>query len=230
MTVVIPEVAEAVEGGGEAAAARRGTRRPARARVKTLGQAPDGRRFSGTGGSGRAAGRSGRVPLPPSVRSAAAQRARSTRAGYGRQARHVASQGVLAPGDRNYQPLILAEFLLAETLVALAPVARGSGGSGTSPSPYQVNDLVQLVAIAAVYFVLALASSGSHGKIAAGAGGLVLLTLLLRGANSGSLNSVFGLFTATGAGQAAGTSTAGGRGTGTTSATGATGGAGVQDA
>lgn len=212
MTVVVPEVAEAVADGGAARKTKKAasTRRPAQARrFSSTG--------SGSGGRHRAAGGKSRIPLPSSVSSGARDRARQARAGYGRQARQIASQGRLTPGDRNWQGLILAEFLAAEVVVVLAPLARPSGSTATSgPSPYGVNDLKQIVAIGAVYFVLALASSGSHGKISAAVGGLVLLTLLIRQSSSGQLTELFALFTpATG-------SAAAGSGTG--------GGAGVQDA
>ena len=54
------------------------------------------------------------------------------------------------PGSHSYQPVILAEFLVAVVVVAVSPVAKGgtpeSQAKG-SPAPYSVNTLKQLVAI-----------------------------------------------------------------------------------
>jgi hypothetical protein len=112
---------------------------------------------------------------------------------YGRQAGYVGQNASLG-GSRGYQPVILAEFLAAVVIVALVPVA--SGGSDTakaknSPSPYDVGDLRQLVAVGGVYFVLALISSGNSGRLAAWLGGLVLITLAMSKLAHGQLSAVF---------------------------------------
>lgn len=142
------------------------------------------------------------------ARERASQRARETVQGapgyYAGQGREL-SRGRLVPGSRNYQPVILAEFLAAVLIVAFAPLATGGGTSveppeshkvkgqetASRPSPYHVNDMVQLVSVAAVYFVLALLSSGPRsGRIAAWFGGLVLAGLIFRKFAGGELQAV----------------------------------------
>src|SRR5712664_1509047 len=102
------------------------------------------------------------------------------------------------PGSHSYQPVILAEFLVAVVVVAVSPVAKGgtpeSQAKG-SPSPYSVNTLKQLVAIGGVYFVLALlASSRRAGRMAAWFGGLVLLGLGFTQLANGDLQALFKIF------------------------------------
>jgi hypothetical protein len=69
----------------------------------------------------------------------------------------------------NYQAIIAAEFIGAELLVAIGPVAaqkpqptQTSGGK--SLSPYRVNDLVKLWAIGVVYLILMGLAAGSQGR------------------------------------------------------------------
>ena len=63
------------------------------------------------------------------TRARSAARARAAEAparygrAYGRQARQTVQRARVTPGNRNYQGVILAEFLVAVLLVALAPVA-----------------------------------------------------------------------------------------------------------
>jgi hypothetical protein len=136
MSVLIPEIAEAVGGGGSA---------------------------------GAAAG------------AAASQ--------YGAHARNVGQQQI-TPGGRNYQGAILAEFLVAVVVVAFLPLASGPGDDKAGPSPYRVGDMIQLVAIGAVYFVLALFSSGERsGRIVAWFGGLLVLGILIAKTGSGQLSA-----------------------------------------
>ena len=128
------------------------------------------------------------------ARAASRARAQGKRAAaaYGSQAAYVGSRARVTPGDRGYQPVILAEFLAAVVIVIAIPVV--SGGSPTaqakgSPSPYDTGDLRQLAAIGMVYFVLALISSGNSGRLAAWFGGLVLIVLALGKTASGSLSA-----------------------------------------
>jgi hypothetical protein len=144
MSVLIPELVEAIGGGGEAA--------------------------SGGKAASKAAG-------------AAASR-------YGAQARNV-SQQQITPGGRNYQGVILAEFLVAVIVVAFLPLAAGAPNDGKAgPSPYRVNDMIQLVAIGAVYFILALFSSGERsGRVVAWFGGLITIGILIAKVGSGQLSA-----------------------------------------
>lgn len=98
------------------------------------------------------------------------------------------------PGNRAYQPVLLAEFLAAVVIVALVPIAAGGSPNAKakgSPSPYDTGDLKQLVAVGALYFVLALASSGNSGRVSAWFGGLVLLGLASVKLSHGQLGEVF---------------------------------------
>src|SRR5260370_636330 len=66
------------------------------------------------------------------------------------------------PGSHSYQPVILAEFLVAVVVVSTGPLAKGGTPEAQakgSPSPYSVNTLKQLVAIGGGDFVLALLAS-----------------------------------------------------------------------
>jgi hypothetical protein len=57
-----------------------------------------------------------------------------------------------------------------------------------------VDDVKQLAAIGAAYFVLALLSSGKHGRLAAWFGGLILVAIGLAQTTSGGLPAIFGIF------------------------------------
>ncbi len=176
MTVLIPEVAA---GGAEAGAAAEGA-------------------AEGYGGT--------------RARRKAAEKARGAVQGapgyYAGQSREL-SGGRLTPGSRNYQPAILAEFLVAVLIVTLTPLATGGGepttptdtpgksGGVARPSPYHVNDLIQLVAIGGIYFVLALLSSGERtGRIAAWFGGLILIGLLIGKMKKGQVTAALDVLSA----------------------------------
>lgn len=110
------------------------------------------------------------------------------------KASYVARNAKLAPGDRAYQPVLLAEFLAAVVIVAVFPVA--TGGSDTAKakgglSPYDTGDLKQLVAVGAVYFVLALASSGNSGRLSAWLGGLILIAIGMSKLAHGGVSVIF---------------------------------------
>jgi hypothetical protein len=97
--------------------------------------------------------------------------------------------GIGTPGTNTYQHVILAEFLVAAGIVAFLPLATGGPPDKNTPSPYQVTDLVQLLALGVVYFILATLTGGSHGRIAAWFGGLVLLGLFYKKFATGELNT-----------------------------------------
>jgi hypothetical protein len=126
----------------------------------------------------------------------------------GRAARD-AGRARLPTGNRQYQGVIVAEFLTAILIVALAPLARGKAAqdTGTGPSPYGVDDVKQLAGIGAIYFVLALLSSGKWGRLSAWLGGLILVAIGLGQTSSGGLPAIFGIFQPAGlsGGPAAGT-------------------------
>lgn len=185
MAIAIPEAAEAVTAGegavstaGSRAAARPRTIRAERATYTSRDEPPRGRQ-----------GGSRRVPVQPGVQLGPRRKA-------GRRSRGRA--GGRLPGSHSYQPVILAEFLVAVVVVSVSPLARGGTAeaqSKGSPSPYSVNTLKQLVAIGGVYFILALlASSRRAGRYAAWFGGLVLLGLGLLEYASGDLQALFGIF------------------------------------
>jgi hypothetical protein len=178
MAIAIPEAAEAVTGGE---AAVRGASAAGRARPKTINatytsrtQAPPRR---SSGGQQRRRARVQPAVNLPSGRGAARAR---------------------VPGGRNYQPVILAEFLVAVVVVALAPIAKG--GSDTSkakgsPSPYDTSTLKQILLIGVVYFILALLSSGKNlGRVAAWFGGLVLVGVGIQQTVNGGFAAVLKMF------------------------------------
>jgi hypothetical protein len=109
---------------------------------------------------------------------------------YSRHAQNVGQQQI-TPGGRNYQGVILAEFLVAVIVVAFLPLAAGAPNDGKAgPSPYRVNDMIQLVAIGAVYFILALFSSGERsGRVVAWFGGLLTIGILIAKVGSGQLSA-----------------------------------------
>lgn len=94
-----------------------------------------------------------------------------------------AGRQLTSPELRNYQGIILAEFVLAEVLVAATPIATRDSRSGLSP--YVPRDLSKLLAIGLLYFLLELMSvgGGTWGRVGAWFGGLVLLGV---GLNEGS--------------------------------------------
>jgi hypothetical protein len=179
MTVAIPEAAQAVSGGTAAvrgAAARGRTIRAPSSSYESRTQAP--RRPRQRASSGR---------VSPSVNLPSG----------GRRAARTASRARL-PGGRNYQPVILAEFLVAVLVVALAPIAKGGTDTAKAkggPSPYDTNSLKQLLMIGLVYFILALLSSGkSLGRVSAWFGGLVLVAIGVQQTVNGGFAGVLRMF------------------------------------
>lgn len=117
---------------------------------------------------------------------------RAMRAGQG--AARAAGQARVVPGNRQYQGVILAEFLVAALLISVTPLATGGSPNAkakNSPSPYDTGDLKQLVAVGAVYFVLALVSSGNNGRLAAWLGGLILIAIGMSKAGQSQIAAVF---------------------------------------
>lgn len=95
------------------------------------------------------------------------------------------------PVYRNYQAIILAEFVAAELLTASTPIATRKGQPGLSP--YVPKDLVQLAAIGFVFLILELIAVGGRGagRVAAWIGALVLLTVGL--SEAANIAKVFAL-------------------------------------
>ena len=127
----------------------------------------------------------------------AAEQAGAYAAAKGKQAAQRAGRSAararIPTGNRQYQGIILAEYLTAILLVTFGPLASGGSPAAkakNSPSPYDVNDMKQLVAISAVYFILALLSSGKRGRFAAWFGGLMLLAIGVSKTGQGHLSAV----------------------------------------
>ena len=177
MTVAIPEAVGAVEGvaGRSAVASRGGGRKVVRGRVEGSTyelrnpRTVNRRTAPGPGPAPRTA--APEAPAEPSDRSGVI----GTRGGG---------------GGRSYQGVILAEFLVAVVVVSFLPLASGPTDGKQGPSPYRVNDMIQLVAIGAVYFVLALFSSGERsGRVVAWFGGLLTIGILIAKTSSGQLSA-----------------------------------------
>lgn len=95
-------------------------------------------------------------------------------------------------GARNYQAVILAEFVAAELLVALTPIATRPNQPGLSP--YVPRDMTKLLAIGLSYFLLQLISTTGRGAGRFGAwfGALILLAVGLN--EAASVSKVLNLF------------------------------------
>jgi hypothetical protein len=137
------------------------------------------------------------TPIPQRIQTRARNNARQAAVdapfNYARQAREVGGGASVAPGNRNYQAVILAEFLAAVVILTVVPIASGGSPNAQakgSPSPYDTGDLRQLAAVGMVYFVLALLSSGNSGRLSAWFGGLVLVVLALGKVAQGEISAV----------------------------------------
>lgn len=175
MTVAIPEAVSAIEGAGGGAAAARGGGKVVQGRVEgSTYDLRNARTRPASGSAGAPASTPGR--RGPTVQPVVGLGGRGGGGSLG--------------GGRNYQGAILAEFLVAVVVVAFLPLASGPGDGKQGPSPYRVNDMIQLVAIGAVYFILALFSSGERsGRIVAWFGGLLVLGILIAKVGSGQLSA-----------------------------------------
>lgn len=98
-----------------------------------------------------------------------------------------------APEYRNYQSIILVEFVLAELLVAMTPIATRQNQPGLSP--YIPRDMTKLLAIGLFYFLAELAATTGRtaGRAGAWLGLLVLLTVgVNEAANVAKILNIFG--------------------------------------
>lgn len=149
-------------GGGTSPRAARDTSRPARADASRRTSADASRVATGDGSRAAAADGSRRGPgRPPGSRNKVPR----TITGY-------------HPGRstyRNYQAIMLAEFVAAELLVAMTPIATRKNQPGLSP--YIPRDMSKLLAIGLVYFLLQLTAVTGQGAARFGAwfGALLLL-------------------------------------------------------
>lgn len=192
MTVAIPEVAgAAARRAGQKKIERRAGQKVVRGRVERSAYDTYNTRTR-TRQAAPSATPTRKRPSP-AVQQAAATAAGSY-AGQARQAGQAGYRAHLVPGDRQYQGIILAEFLVAALLISVTPLATGGSPAAKAkggPSPYDTEDLKQLVAVGAVYFILALVSSGRHGRFAAWFGGLILLAIGMSKAGQSQLTAVF---------------------------------------
>ena len=142
------------------------------------------RSSSGTAGGQSSRPSSPRTPStrqtkPPGIAGPARRGARKVRTQY------------RANVTTNYEKVIVAEFIVVVLLVAVAPFTRKNRDG---LSPYYGQDLVQLVAIMAAYFILGLVAQGGQGsaRVAAWFGGLLAVGIGL--GEAAYLAKVFDLF------------------------------------
>jgi len=173
MAVLIPEAAAAV---GEGGAAVEGT------------------------AAGAGTGASGAVPKPgkPARPKAAMLGGGQDQGGGKKKKAGGGGKNRRSFGHGHYQPVILAEFLVAIIIVSVSPLAKGGDATAQAkggPSPYSTDTMKQLIAIGGTYFVLALLSGGKKtGRYAAWFGALVLLGLGFAELLNGDLKALFGIF------------------------------------
>jgi hypothetical protein len=152
-----------------------GRPRPSAAPART-----GGRTQQGTSGGARA---STAGPARPASPQQSSRRGRSPYRQVRTQYRaHVSTQ---------YEKVIVAEFVIVVLLVAVAPMTRKER---TGLSPYYGQDIVQLVAIMAAYFILGVIAQGGQGaaRVAAWFGGLLAIGIGL--GEAAYLTKVFDLF------------------------------------
>ena len=192
MTVAIPEAATVATSADAGAASS-----AARSRVPAVQRRPTPAEMGRTGPPGPrgSAGPRGRAPVVPAPsarqRPAAAQRqpqqrgrgdsGKSRKKDRGELARRITGAATRPGGElHNYQAIIAAEFVAAELLVALTPIASRKAGPSASSgklSPYVPGDLIELVAIGIVYLILEGLAAGPRGlaRFSAWFGFLLLL-------------------------------------------------------
>lgn len=120
-----------------------------------------------------------------------------------------------SPDFANYQGVILAEFVVAELLVAGTPIATRQNQPGLSP--YIPRDMTKMLSIGMVYFLLELMAVGNArwGRIGAWFGGLVLLAVGLgEAASVAKVLDIFGTGLSNAANGPSGTDTTGFDGSG----------------
>lgn len=108
-------------------------------------------------------------------RQAATRQRRQLRTGVSaaRAVQRETGGGHFAP----YQAIILAEFVAAELLVSVTPIATRKNQQGLSP--YEARDMSKLLALGLVYFLLELTALTGSGPARLGAwfGGLILIVV-----------------------------------------------------
>lgn len=173
--------------------------------AEAAGATTAGAEISAGAGAGAGTARAAKGAQGTRARDASGQAAQFGSPRGSKSARKIGRARV-PTGNRRYQGVILAEFLVAVLIVGVAPLARGKAAQDTTggPSPYGPDDIKQLAGIGAVYFVLALLSSGKHGRISAWFGGLVLVAIGLSETVSGGLPAIFGIFQPSGKSAGAG--------------------------
>jgi hypothetical protein len=180
---------EAIEEGGQASmasAAAKRRRRPRQGdyrRTTTRTRRPLGGEMGGTEDTTVSEYERGQAPRGQRY----AQR-------YGQQAQYVAQHGRLTGGRPAHQGAILAEFLVCIAIIALFPIVSPSPGS--TVSPYAVTDLKKMGAIGVVFFGLALVPGDNGSRVAAWAGFLVMIVLLMN--DLPALTQVLGIFSSGG--------------------------------
>lgn len=104
-------------------------------------------------------------------------------------------QGGAAPPSGNYQNIIIAEFIAAELLVSMTPIATRKGQPGLSP--YVPRDMTKMLAIGVTYFLLNLTAvtGRSAGRFGAWFGLLVLVAVGLN--EAANVTKVLDLFAGT---------------------------------
>lgn len=183
-----PTTGRVTGGLGRASSAPASSPAPRASKPSTARTAPrqaspkGGRKASGTGATGPRGAAGKRGPgRPKGSRSLPGAPRLPHRTGHGH-----------APGYHNYQGIILAEFVAAEMLVSMTPIAVRKNQPGLSP--YVPRDMTKLVAIGLVYFLLELAAVTGRGAGRFGAwfGLLILLTVGLN--EAANVAKVFDLF------------------------------------
>ena len=208
MTVAIPEAAAVAPAAGGAGGARAASSRGA-SRSRAVQRRPTRAEMGLAGPRGRAGGEGPRgpsgeegppvqYPRPPLAgekrETKSKTRERPERPKRREAARRVTGAATRPGGQlHNYQAIIAGEFVAAELLVALRPIAtqkpEPSATSGQL-SPYYVGDLIKLVAIGLVYLVLMGLAAGPRGlaRFTAWFGFLILLGVgLSEAANIGKI-------------------------------------------
>lgn len=232
MTVMIPEAVGAAEAGGASAGAgagktlvptsvrspaRSGSRSPARSgqraparsgqRAPARGGGGPPPRNSG-GGGGRGGGGGPRYYYAPS------QRQSKGRGGGGPSVSMPSYEG-----HASYHGVVIAEFVVTIILIGMSPFLTPRTSTSGSPSDEAkaaaaatslAGPLVRLTAASIVFFALALLSTGEKtGKIAAAAGGLIVLGVLLNATDMfTAISQAFGAGKTTATASAAGTGSA----------------------
>jgi hypothetical protein len=184
MTVAIPEAAALAEGGGASAGAAEGA---SGAGAGARGATATNVRFVKGSGSGSGSGGGGTVAkrAAGNAGGSAAGSAGGNATGSALGARHRkhkaeraakrAARDTRSPGGAGFTPrrALVAEFVLCALIASLMPIVNTSMGAK--------DFMKRETAIAALFLVLGLVSTGGRGpaKVAVAFGGLVTLVLLV---------------------------------------------------